>query len=128
MKHVKTPQVVITVVVITVISLFVYIFGPLDKIPRLRVSAISPDKTLIVKVYKQRLSFYPTLRVGISVNIYDNQNTLLYDKVIFEDGWWNADIGEMYSQISFVNDEIRIGPKFSPDDYYVIKKSELRVP
>lgn len=125
MKPLKKPQIAITIVVIMVIWLFVHIFGPLDNIPRLRVFATSPDKALIVKVFKKRLSFYPSIRVGILVNIHNNQNTLLYDKVIFEDGWWNDDIGEMYSQILFVNEEIWVGPKFSPDDYYVIKKSDL---
>jgi hypothetical protein len=126
MKPVKKTQIVIVIIAIILVWLFFDIVGPLDKIPRLRVSATNQDKTLVVKVYKKRLSFYPKLRVGILVNIYDNQDTLLYDKVIFEDGLWDHDIGEMYSEILFVDDEIWIGPKFTPDEYYVIKKSDLR--
>ena len=63
--------------------------------------------------------------VGILVRVYDGQNNMVYDKVVFKDGWWDADVGEMYSKILFADNEIKIGPKFSPDDYLVIKNTEL---
>jgi hypothetical protein len=125
MKPIRMPQVVVTVIAVICSWAAVNIFGPLDSIPRLRANAVNTDRTLSVKVYKKRLSSFSTTGVGILVRVYDGQNNLLYDKVVFEDGWWDADVGEMYSKIVFAGDEIKIGPKFSPDDYFVIKKSDL---
>jgi hypothetical protein len=112
-------------VVITVVWAFTYVVGPLDSVPRLRASAKSPDGLITTRVYKQRLALYPILRVGILVRISDNQEVVLYERVIFEDSWWNEDIGEMYKYIAYEGDEIRIGPKYSPKEYFVIKRSEL---
>lgn len=126
MKTIKTTHVVLALIVILGLCGAVRIFGPFDKAPRLRADATSPDQTLRVQVFQKRLSFFPTLRFGILVRVYDNQSNLLYDKIIFEDSWWNEDLGEMYTQIIFDTAEIKIGPKFSPTDYYVIRKSDLK--
>ncbi len=61
------------------------------------------------------------------MRIWETNGNLIYDRIIFEDDWWNGDIDDMYSKIVFENDEIRIGPKFTPDDYFVIKKTDLSV-
>jgi hypothetical protein len=126
-RPVKSTHVIGLLIIIGLIGVFIYHFGPLDSIPRLRASAISPDRSLTVKVYKQRLALYPNLRVGVLVKIYDEEGRKIYDKIIFEDGWWNEDIGEMYTRIMFNDSEILIGPKFSPDEYYIIKKDDLKM-
>jgi hypothetical protein len=112
------------VVVVIVVAAFTYVVGPLDSVPRKRASATSPDGALTVEVFKQRLSLFPKLRVGILVRVTDQTNKLLYEKIIFEEGWWNADIGEMFKQITFSGDEIRIGPMFSPDEYFTIRRPD----
>ena len=119
--------VILTAVIIVGVGIFTYVNGPIDHIPRLRVSATSPDQALTVSVYKKQLAFFPQGRVGILVRVWETNGNLIYDRIIFEDDSWNWDIGDMYSKIAFENDEIRIGPKFTPDDYFVIRKAELRV-
>lgn len=116
--------------VVVAVAILVYgvvrTFGPLDSFSRLRASARSPDGKLTVKVSREMLQHYPSLRVGVFVRVYDDEENLLYERKIFEDGWWDEDLGEMYKKIVFDDQEIRIGPKFDPSDYFVIPKSELR--
>lgn len=114
-------------IVILSISAFLYVFGPIDHIPRIRAVSKSPDGALVVRVYKKRLSLLPTVRTGILVRILDARQDVLYERIIFEDSWWHHDFEDMYTQIVFEGDEIRIGPKFTPNDYFVIKRTELRV-
>jgi len=116
----------VTVIVIIGFSVFISYFGPLDRAPRLRATGRSPDGELLVKVFKQQQSLFPVFRVGIHVRIYDRQNNLLFDKFIFEDGWWHWDVGDMYSSVEFTKDEIHVGPGYSPGDYYAIKRAELK--
>jgi len=125
-KRTRTLLIISAVTVILGIGAFTCVIGPIDHVPRLYAFAKSPDGTLIVRVLKKRLSLWPNVRMGILVRISNRQDEVLYERIIFEDSWWDYDIGEMYKQIVFDQDEIRIGPKFTPDDYFVVKKSELR--
>ena len=126
LTRVRTSLVLVTVIIIASVALLTYVDGPIDRIPRIWASATSPDGTFTVKVYKKRLALLPTNRVGILVRIWNKQGQLVYDRIIFQDNWWYYDIGDMYKNIVFDRDEIRVGPKFTPDDYFVIKKSELK--
>jgi hypothetical protein len=45
--------------------------------------------------------------------------------MVFQDGWWSSDIGEMYSRIVFDNDGILVGPRFEPNDYLVVSIAEI---
>src|SRR5258705_12400289 len=69
------------VVVVIVVTAFTYVVGPLDSVPRKRASATSPDGALTVEVFKQRLSLFPKLRVGILVRVTDQTNKPLYEKI-----------------------------------------------
>lgn len=127
MSSVSKARLRILVVVAVAILVFgvVKTFGPFDSLPRLRASARSPDGKLTVKVFRQMLQHFPSLRVGLFVRVYNDQEKLIYERKIFEDGWWDEDFGEMYKNIVFDGEEIRIGPKFDAADYFVIRKSEL---
>ena len=109
------------------VGLFVYVTGLHDYIPRLRASAKSPDGMLTVAVYQKRLMprpFFP--RMGATAKIYDRNGNLIYERIIFNDDDWDDTVGNAFKEISFVDDEIRIGPGFyAPEQIYVIKKSEL---
>lgn len=117
------------VLVVVAVAILVYgvvrTFGPFDSLPRLRASARSPDGKFTVKVFREMVQHYPSLRVGLFVRVYDDKEHLIYERKIFEDGWWDEDFGEMYKNIVFEGEEIRIGPKFDTTDYFVIRKSEL---
>ena len=120
------PYLVTLGVILSLYLGLTYFIGPLDSIPRLRATAQSPDGSLLVNVYKQRLALYPKPRVGILVRIYENGEKLVYEKIIFEDGLWDHDIGEMYQNIYFNDSEILIGPKYSPEENFVIKRADLK--
>lgn len=108
-------------------GLFVYLTGSLDYIPRLHASATSPDGTLRVMVYRKRLAMRPIFpRMGAVARIYDQDGRLVYDKTIYSDDDWDDTVGEAYKEISFTDDEIRIGPgAYDPGSAYIIRKSEL---
>lgn len=126
LRRVRLYMVSLALFVIASIWLLTYVIGPLDTVPRNRISTESPDQVLTVQVVKKRVSLCP-LRVALIARIYDDKDSLIFEKQIFEDGWWNEDVGEMYSKVVFVGDEILIGPGFSPDEYFIIKKSDLRL-
>src|SRR5205814_10334563 len=101
-------------------------FGPLDRVPRLRATGRSPDGELLVEVFEQKESVFSSFKIGILVRIYDKRGKLLFDKFIFEDCWWYFDVGDMYSGVEFTNDEIHVGPGYSPEDYFPIKRADLK--
>ena len=105
----------------------VYVTGALDYIPRLHASAKSPDGALTVMVYRKRLSPGPFFaRLGAIAEVYDGDGKLVYKDTIYKDDDWDDTLGDAYKQISFTDDEIRIGPKaYRPDSSVVIRKSEL---
>jgi hypothetical protein len=112
---------------LAVISLFVYITGALDLIPRLHASANSPDGDLSIQVYRKRLALGPLFpRMGAIAKIYDKNGRLVYEETIYRDDDWDDTVGHSYSQISFMGDEIHIGPNpYRKDSPYILKKSEL---
>ena len=118
----RPSLVILTAAIISGLAILTYVDGPIDHIPRIRVSATSPDGALSVNVYKKRLSIS---RVGILVRISNQRKQLIYDRIIHVDGWWHWDFEGMYSKISFEGEEIRIGPRYSPDEYFVITRQEL---
>jgi hypothetical protein len=82
--------------------------GPLDANPRLEATAESPERTLTVKVFRQRNPAY-SLYVGAEmyVNVYDSRGGLLYEKLIGQDGAW-SELDHAYKKITFDGDVIRI--------------------
>jgi len=100
-----------------------------DFIPRLRASAKSPDGALTVKVYQVRLMprpFFP--RMGAVAKVYDRNEEIVYENIIFHDSDWDDTLGSAFNKISFEGDEIHIGPGFyDSSQVYVIKKSDLRM-
>lgn len=101
---------------------FTYLFGPIDPIPRLHASAESPDRELMVKVYRKRVLLWRPA-FAVIARVYDKRGELLCEKELYADGWW-YDAGYMYRRITFEGGEIRIGPKFSPNGYAVIHEGE----
>lgn len=97
-------------------------------VPRLRISATSPDNRLVVKVYRKQLGLIPAAGYEVIVRVSDERDKLLYDRGIFQESGWDAGIGEMYSKVIFVGDDIWVGPKFSPDEFFIIRKSDLGRP
>lgn len=74
---------------------------------------------------KQGLGRYPS-RAGILVRIHDREEKAVYEKIIFEDGRWDEDVCEMYQRTVFNEAQMLIGPKFTPGDYFVIKRADLK--
>ena len=113
---------------VTCIGVLIYITGLVDYIPRLRVSAKSPDGQLIVRVYQQRLSprpFFP--QMGAVAKIYDKNEHLLYEKIIYHDDDWDDTVGLAYKEVSFNGEEILIEPRaYEPSNAYVIRKSDFK--
>jgi hypothetical protein len=106
------------------LSAFTYFCGPLDHIPRLHASAQSPDGTLTVKVYRQTVSFTRP-EYDVIAKVFDRRGNLVYERKIYQESMW-SELDNLYRNITFEGDEIHIGPKFSADEYFVIKRSELR--
>lgn len=104
---------------------FTYIFGPLDSIPRLHASAQSPDGTLAVKVYRRRTSLPPSSEIDLIAKVYDKQGNLIFEKTIFEEGMWR-ELDNLFRNIVFDNNRVRIGPSFDPDWYYIIERRDLK--
>jgi len=104
---------------------FTYLFGPVDPVPRLHAAAESPDREIAVKVYRKRVSLLPS-NVAVIARVYDGRGELLLEKEVFADGWWYA-LDSMFRRITFEGGEIRIGPKWSPDEYVMIRGEEYAV-
>jgi hypothetical protein len=102
-----------------------YFFGPLDSIPRLHASTQSPDGALRVEVYRKRTSLPPSPEIDVIAKVYDRQSNLIYEKKIFQEAMW-SELDNLFRNITFESEEIRIGPKFSPDEYIVIRKADLK--
>lgn len=98
--------------------------GPLDYRPRLVSSAVSPDGTLSVKVYRQRNPSY-SLYVGAEMvaKVYDNQGRVVYEKVIGSDGAW-SELDSAFEEIGFEGEDIRISQLWGRS--HVIHKAELK--
>lgn len=97
--------------------------GPLDANPRLVSSAESPDRALMVKVFRRRNPAY-SLYVGAEmyVNVYDNRGGLLDEKLIEQDGAW-SELDHAYKNIIFDGDTILISECWGRP--YVIDKAAL---
>ena len=123
----KTRIVIAVVTVLGIVCLTQLITGVFDYIPRLRAHAISPDGTLTVNVYQQRLTprpFFP--RMGAVANIYDAKGNLVYENIFHDDNDWDDTLADAFNRISFEGDEIVIGPGFyDPRLVYVIRRSDL---
>ena len=119
--------IVLSVALICGVGLLVYVTGFLDYIPRLRASAKSPDGSLTVRIYQQRIIPRPFFaRMGATAKIYNNQGNLIFEKEIYHDDDWDDTVGTAYNKIEFVGEEIRIGPgPYDPNKPYVIRKSDL---
>lgn len=102
---------------------FTYLFGPVDPVPRLHASAESPDGAFTVKVYRQRVFSLTHSEVEVIAEVYDRQGELLLEREIFSEGWWH-EMDLMFRKVSFVGDEIRIGPKWGADEFVTIRKAE----
>ena len=105
---------------------FTYFFGPLDSVPRLHASAQRPDGAFTVKVYRQRISLGPP-EIDMIAKVFDQRGNLIYQKKIYQEGMW-SELENLFRNITFEGDEIRIGPKFSPNEYVVIKQTDLKPP
>jgi hypothetical protein len=126
MKVRKIQPYLITLVVLLILYLGItYFFGPLDPIPRLHAAAQSPDGALRVGVYRKRVSISPFSQIDVIAKIFDEQNNLIYEKKIFQESMW-SELDYLFKNITFESDEIRIGPKFSHDEYIVIRKADLK--
>ena len=125
LKRVSLSTVFLVLFVIAVVAGVTLVHGPLDPVPRLRASATNPDGSLTVKVYQKRPDLFPPMGVAVVVKVFNRQGETVYEKTVFEDGWWH-DVGEMYKKIYFDADEIRVGPKQLWTDYFVIKRAELK--
>ena len=101
---------------------FTHLFGPIDPIPRLHASAESPDREVTVKVYRKRVFHWPPA-FAVIARVYYKRGELLFEKELYADGWW-YDAEYMYRRVTFDGGEIRIGPKFSPNEYAVIREAE----
>ena len=104
---------------------FTYLFGPVDPIPRLHASAVSPGGEVTVKVYRKRVSLRPP-EVAVFARVYDRRGELLLEKKVFADGSW-YDAERMFRRITFEGGEIRIGPKYVPWEYVAIRAEEYAV-
>ena len=112
------------VLFILCLACFTYFFGPLDSIPRLHASAQSPDGAFTVKVYRKRISLLPSSEIDLVAKVYDRQGNLIFEKKIFQESMWN-ELDNLFRNIFFDGDKIRIGPSFDPDWYYVIGRTDL---
>jgi hypothetical protein len=101
---------------------FTYLFGPIDPIPRLHASAESPDREITVKVYRKRVPLWPPA-FAVIAKVYDKRSEVLLEKELYADGWW-YDAEYMYRRITFEGGDILIGPKFSFNEYAVIREAE----
>ena len=126
-RNLQKYWLIISLILVCVVGFFVYITGALDYIPRLRASAQSPDGALTVRVYQKRLALRPFFpRMGAIAKVFDQNEKLVYEKTIFSDDDWGNTLGDAYTQIVFVGEEIRISPK--PYDRavpFTIKKADL---
>ena len=97
--------------------------GPLDYRPRLVASAMSPDKTFTVKVFRQRDPSY-SLFFGAKMyaKVYDSQNRLVYERMIGSDGAW-SELDGAFKEIAFEGEDIRISQLWGRS--HVIHKPEL---
>jgi hypothetical protein len=98
--------------------------GPLDYNPRLVASAESPDKTLSVKVFRQRNPSHSRY-VGAEMfaRVYDERGRLIYEKLIGSDGAW-SELDDAFENIDFEGESIRISQLWGRS--HVINKSELK--
>jgi hypothetical protein len=119
------PYLVAVAVLLMLYLGITYFYGPFDSIPRLHASAQSPDGAFTVKVYRKRVSHPPAPRIDVIAKVFDQQSNLIYEKKIYDEGSW-SELDNLFRNITFENDEIRIGPKFSPDEYVVIRKLDLK--
>ena len=78
-----------------------------------------------MKVYRKRVSLLPS-NVAVIARVYDRRGELLLEKEVFADGWRYA-MDSMFRRITFEGREIRIGPKWSPDEYVMIRGEEYAV-
>lgn len=104
---------------------FTYFFGPLDSLPRLHASAQSPDGTLTVKVYRQRVSLPPTSDIHLIAKVYDRQSNLVSEKKIFQEAMW-SELDMLFRNIRFDGETISISPGFDAAGSYVIDKKNLK--
>lgn len=113
---------------ISFIGLIIYAMGLHDYIPRLRASTVSPDGAFVVKVYEKRLFPRPLFpRMGATAEVYDSRGNLVYENLIYNDDDWDDTVGNSFNQISFVGDEIHIGPgAYDPNQIHIIKMSNLK--
>jgi hypothetical protein len=118
------------ILAISFVWAIIYGMGLHDYIPRLRASAVSPDAAFVVKVYEKRLMPRPLFpRMGATAEVYDSGGNLVYEKLIYNDDDWDDTVGTAFSQISFVGDEIHVGPgAYDPKQIHIIKMSDLKLP
>jgi len=105
---------------------FFYFFGPLDSVPRMHASAISPDGSLKVEVYRKRVSLLPNSQIDMIAKVKDGKGNLLYEKVVLQEGMW-SETENLYLNIVFAGDEIQLRPGWGDDDFYSIRRSDLKV-
>lgn len=127
-KPQKLRPFIILLFLLTCVGVLIHVTGLYDYIPQLRASAKSPDGEFSVRVYQKRFSprpFFP--RMGVIAKIYDKNETLLYEKIIYEDDDWDDTVGFVYKEISFDGEEIHIGPgAYDPSRICVIKKADFK--
>lgn len=99
--------------------------GPLGYRPQLVSSALSPDGSFIVKVFRQRDPSYSWWRgAEMHVKIYDLEGRVLYHKMIGGDGAWD-ELDHAFEEIRFEDrDIIRISQLWGRSHF--ISQSELR--
>jgi len=97
--------------------------GPLGYRPQLEASAVSPDGTFSVKVFRQRSpshSWY--LGAEMHVRVYDDRERVVYEKMIGIDGAW-SELDDAFQDIKFEGDTICISQLWGRAS--VIKRSEF---
>lgn len=98
--------------------------GPLDYNPRLVAFAESADKTLSVKVFKQRNPSYSRyVGAEMFVKVYDERGRVVYEKLIGSDGAW-SELNDAFENIEFERESIRVSQLWGRS--HVINKSELK--
>jgi hypothetical protein len=106
---------------------FTYHFGPADTSPRRIASEPNSDGSLLVVVSRRKGTWFCTAScTDVTVEIYNKEETLLYQDTIRTTGFWQ-DTDGCYSDVLFHSDGVEIGPvhrEHSEAPYYRIDRGK----
>jgi hypothetical protein len=95
--------------------------------PHVYRAATSPDGSWSVTVLRKRSAPPPMEGIDVIVRVKNAKGIVLLDQVIDNRDIW-TDVDDRYPDISCMNDEIRIGPKWwngKEMAYWSLKKKDL---